>query len=131
MVVGDAHRPPYFQEIVCGRHALVSDQSTERGGLDAGPDPFAYLLSGLGACTSISLRMYAERKRWSIGTVMVTLELFGTPGAWEIRRGVQLLGELSEFRRQRLAELCERTPITLVLKEGLSVKTTFAVSPPV
>jgi putative redox protein len=130
VVVGDGHRPPYFQEIKCGRHALAADESTERGGLDVGPSPFSYLLSALGACTSITLRMYADRRGWSINTVLVSLELFGTPGAWEIRRAVQVLGELTEAQRRRLAELCERTPLTLVIKGGLSVATTLAVQPP-
>jgi putative redox protein len=127
VVVGDGHRPPYFQEIKCGRHALTADEPTERGGLDAGPCPFAYLLSGLGACTSIALRMYADKKGWSLGTVMVALELFGTPSAWEIRRTVQVLGDFTEAQRHRLAELCERTPLTLVIKEGLTIRTTLAV----
>jgi putative redox protein len=129
VVVGDNHRPPYFQEIKCERHALIADEPIERGGLDVGPRPFAYLLSGLGACTSITLRMYADKKGWAIGTVMVTLELLGAPGAWEIRRAVQVVGDFTEAQRQRLAEVCERTPLTLVIKEGLTIRTTLAVQP--
>jgi putative redox protein len=127
VVVGDNHRPPYFQQITCERHALIADESIERGGLDVGPRPFAYLLAGLGACTSITLRMYADKKGWSVGTVMVTLELLVAPGAWEIRRAVQLVGNFTEGQRQRLAEVCERTPLTRVIKGGLTIRTTIAV----
>jgi len=130
VILGDSHRPPYYQEIQCGRHLLTADESTERGGLDAGPPPFAYLLSGLGACTSITLRMYCESKGWSIGTVMVTVELLDAPGSWEIRRTVQILAELTDAQRQRLTQMCERTPVTLVVKSGLSIKTTVAVQSP-
>ena len=95
-----------------------------RGGADAGPTPFGYLLSALGACTSITLRMYAEKKGWSIGTVTVTLELLPRAERMEIRRTVALSGLLTETQRSRLAEVCERTPVTLVVKNGVRVDTT-------
>ena len=61
---------------------------------------------------------------------MVTLELFGAPDAWEIRRAVQVLGELTKAQRQCLSELCERTPLTLVLGGGLNIKTALAAQAP-
>ena len=64
-VVGAAEDPNYRQSVRCGRHEMLADERPVRGGADAGPMPFEYLLSGLGACTSITLRMYAERKGWS------------------------------------------------------------------
>src|SRR5262245_15346172 len=60
-VVGDGDAPNYVQRIRTGQHELLSDEHASLGGADAGPNPFAYVLSGLGACTSITLRMYAER----------------------------------------------------------------------
>ena len=130
VVLGDRHRPPFFQEIQCGRHVLAADEPAQRGGLDAGPSPFAYLLSALGACTSVTLRAYCDRKGWAIAKVLVALELFGRPGCWEIRRGVRILGVLSGAQRERLAELCERTPVTLALKGGVKVQTTVSVQLP-
>ena len=55
VVLGDSHRPPYVQEMRCGRHVLTADQPSHRGGLDAGPSPLAYVLSALGACTSVTV----------------------------------------------------------------------------
>jgi putative redox protein len=74
-VSGAAADPDYRQAVRCGRHELLADERLQRGGADAGPMPFEYLLSGLGACTSITLRMYAERKGWNLGDVSVSLRL--------------------------------------------------------
>jgi putative redox protein len=127
MVLGDNCRPPYYQEIQCGRHVLVADEPAELGGLDAGPWPFAYLLSGLGACTAITLRMYCERRTWPIERLMVTLELFGTPRSIEILRTIRILGTLTDAQRVRLAAVCERTPVTLAVKGGIRIKTDVSV----
>ena len=130
VVLGDSHRPPYFQEIQCGRHVLTADEPTERGGLDAGPSPFAYVISALGACTSVTLRMYCDKRGWTIERVMVALELFGKPGFWEVHRAVQILGDLTGAQRERLVEVCERTPVTLAVKGGVNVQTTVSVQLP-
>lgn len=74
-VAGAAEDPDYRQVVRCGRHEMLVDERSARGGADAGPMPFEYLLAGLGACTSITLRMYAQRKGWDIGSVSVSLAL--------------------------------------------------------
>lgn len=60
---------------------------------------------------------------------MVALELFGKPGSWEVRRAVQILGDLTGTQRARIAEVCERTPVTLVVKAGVNLHTTVSVQP--
>ena len=130
VVVGNNHRPPYFQQIECGRHVSIADEPSQRGGLDAGPSPSAYLLSALGACTSVTLRMYCGKKGWAIETVLVSLELFGKPGSWGVRRVVQILGDLTREQSGRLAEVCERTPVTLAVRRGVNVQTTVSVQLP-
>ena len=62
---------PYATRIIAGRHTLTADEPVAAGGADAGPAPFAYLLSGLIACTAITLRMYADRKGWALRRVTV------------------------------------------------------------
>jgi putative redox protein len=64
---------PYGVRIDAGGHALRGDEPVDHGGADSGPPPFGLLLSGLGACTAITLRMYAERKNWPLAGVEVTL----------------------------------------------------------
>ena len=83
------------------------------------------VLSGLGAFTSITLRMYAERKGWSLGTVTVRLKLFREETGIRIEREVALGAELDDDQRARIADICERTPVTLALKSGIAIRTTL------
>src|SRR5258708_14337138 len=70
-----AEDPDYRQSLRCGRHEMLSDERPVRGGVDAGPMPFEYLLAGLSACTSTTLRMYAQRTGWNIGAVAESVAL--------------------------------------------------------
>ena len=124
-VVGEDDAPNYIQKIRAGRHALLADEHAALGGADAGPNPFAYVLSGLGACTSITLRMYAERKGWRLGAVTVRLKLFREETGIRVEREVAVGGELDDDQRARLADICERTPVTLALKSGIEIRTTL------
>ena len=126
-VVGAAEDPNYRQSVRCGRHEMLADERPVRGGADAGPMPFEYMLSGLGACTSITLRMYAERKGWNIGAVAVSLALRqGKEGTRSIERRVTLSAALSAEQQEKLSEVCEKTPVTLAVKSGLAVRTTLS-----
>src|SRR6266850_5085443 len=125
--MGSAADPDYRQVLRCGRHEMLSDERPARGGADAGPMPFEYLLAGLSACTSITLRMYAERKGWNIGAVAVSVALHQSKeGTRSIERRVTLSGVLGEEQRAKLADICEKTPVTLVVKSGISLRTTLA-----
>jgi putative redox protein len=126
-VVGAAEDPNYRQSLRCGRHEMLADERPARGGADAGPMPFEYLLAGLGACTSITLRMYAERKGWDIGAVAVSLALRQSKeGTRSIERRVTLSAALSAEQQAKLADVCEKTPVTLAVKSGLAVRTTLS-----
>ena len=70
----------YQVEIATGGHHLAADEPKHEGGGDAGPSPFGLLLASLGACTAITLRMYAERKQWTLRAITVTLARFGALG---------------------------------------------------
>ncbi|TJY59309.1 OsmC family protein [Sinimarinibacterium sp. CAU 1509] len=115
----------YRHDIVTGTHHLVADEPTDAGGADAGPAPYDLLLSSLGACTAITLRMYAERKQWPLGTLRVELQLFKNKEG-ETRIDRQLISEdstLDEAQWQRLLEIAEKTPVTLTLKSGVPIQT--------
>ncbi len=115
----------YRHDIVTGAHHLVADEPADAGGADAGPAPYDLLLSSLGACTAITLRMYAERKQWPLCSLRVELQLFkNKEGKTRIDR--QLISEgstLDEAQWQRLLEIAEKTPVTLTLKSGVPIQT--------
>lgn len=121
-----AEDPDYRQHVHCGRHEMLVDERPARGGADAGPMPFEYLLAGLGACTSITLRMYAERHGWNIGAVQVSLALRQGADGRKVERRVAIAGPLTAEQQAKLADVCEKTPVTLVVKSGIPVRTTLA-----
>ena len=124
-VVGSAEDPDYRQVVRCGRHEMLCDERPARGGADAGPMPFEYLLSGLAACTSITLRMYAKRKSWDIGTVSVSLSLRRGEDGDKIERRVSLSVPVNAEQQAKLLEICEKTPVTLAVRSGVPVHTTL------
>ena len=108
-----------------GHHDLVADESRHLDGQDKGPAPFELLLASLGACTAITLRMYAERKAWPLEAVDVDLVYREEAGAAVIDRALRFTGPLDAAQRARLCEIAERTPVTKVLKTGADIRTTL------
>jgi putative redox protein len=115
----------YAVSIAAGHHRLTADEGAELGGKDVGPGPYDLLCSALGACTAITLRMYAERKQWPLRAVHVDVHFKreGKDGA--IARVLSFEGDLDDEQRARLADIAERTPVTLTLKQGLAITTTL------
>lgn len=119
----------YQVDIVTGtqlQHAITADEPERLGGADAGPAPFDLLVSALGACTSITLKMYAEKKGWPLEGLEVRLDYRGGEDPSRIDRLLVVAGPLDEAQRARLADVAERTPVTLAIKNGVSVRTTLA-----
>jgi putative redox protein len=114
----------YAVAITAGHHELHADEGPALGGQDAGPAPYELLCSALGACTAITLRMYAERKQWPLCVVHVDLTFKGGPKDGAIERVLSFEGELDDEQRARLADIAERTPVTLTLKQGVKITTT-------
>ena len=115
----------YTTALVAGRHRLEADEGIAAGGQDRGPAPHEILCAALCACTAITLRMYAQRKDWPLSAVHVDvhLELQGHDRA--IARTIRLEGDLDNAQRARLADIAERTPVTLTLKQGVTITTTL------
>jgi putative redox protein len=115
----------YAQQIASGHHRLTSDEPIVRGGSDSGVSPHELLLASLGACTSITLRMYAGRKEWELGKITVGLRYTATEGQkGHIDRRLSFSKPLSAEQTKRLLEIAAKTPITLTLAPGVTIDTT-------
>ena len=125
-VIGET---PYVVTLTDGTHEWLGDEPLEAGGGARGPSPHQLVLSGLGACTAITLRMYADRKRWPLSGVSVELQFNpdGPPagGGSEIRRRITLRGDLTAEQRERLLQVANACPVNKTL--GGEIHTTTAV----
>jgi putative redox protein len=125
----------FAQEITAGAHHLRSDEPASAGGRDSGPRPYDLLLASLGSCTSMTIAMYARRKRWPLERVTVSLrhsrvhvEDCAACDTQEakltvIDRNIALEGLLGEDQRARLLEIANRCPVHLTLSSKMDIRT--------
>jgi putative redox protein len=121
----EATTPAYRVDMRVGRHQLTADEPATGGG-DAGPSPFGLLLSALVSCTAMTLRMYAARNGWELDGVDVDARYdIDDAGRATIERTITLPVDLAPEHRRRLADVAERTPVTLALRAGTPIATSF------
>lgn len=131
VVVTENGRGRYQQEVIVGgRHHLIADEPESVGGSDAGPAPFDFLMAGLGACTAMTLRMYAERKGLPLTRIRVTITHDKVEGNGKmldrLERTVTLEGDLTSEERQRCLEIANKCPLHRALQQPLVVDTVLA-----
>ena len=126
----------YTQQVIAGRHLLAADEPPPIGD-DAGPTPDDLLLAGLGACTSMTVRMYAKRREWPLELIRVTLRhsrIHAEDCAdCETRVGlinhidldIELIGDLDDDQRQRLLLIAGRCPVHQTLTSEIHIATTL------
>ena len=112
---------PYGQIVTVGDHILFADEPVLRGGRDTGPSPYEFLLAGLGACTAVTVRMYADRHSWLLRMMKVELwhEKVATADGTAVdhfHRIITLEGNLSGEQRLRLFQIAERCPVSETLR---------------
>jgi len=116
----------YAQQITAGAHELKSDEPERRGGTNTGASPFELMLGSLGACTAITLRMYADRKQWNLGTVGVSMRLLKEgDGPMRVERKISVSEKMEPDQQAKLLEIADKTPVTKALAPGVSIQTVF------
>ena len=110
-------------------HELLSDEPERRGGTNTGAAPFDLMLGSLGACTAITLRMYADRKQWNLGIIDIKLRLV-KEGEEPIRihRTMSMSEALDAEQQAKLLEIADKTPVTKALAPGIPIQTVFETS---
>jgi putative redox protein len=111
------------QDIEVAGHRLRADEEAANGGEDTGAEPHELLLASLGACTAMTLKMYAGRKGWPLDDVRVTLNGSHAGGTFTITREVQLTGVLDAEQRQRLLEIAGKCPVHKTLVGEIAITT--------
>jgi len=138
VVVEETGEGKFTQRIASGSHLLRADEPESYGGFDSGPSPYDLLLAGLGACTSMTLRLYAERKGLSLDKARVTLshekvhatdcETCDTKVGKidRIERVIELSGDLGEDDRRKLLEIADKCPVHRTLESEVLIDTRAA-----
>ena len=125
----------FRQDVEAGTHRIIVDEPVSFGGTDAGPSPYSLLLAALGACTAMTLRLYARNKGWPLGSVEVRLsheKIHARDCATcetkegrldRIEREVILGGPLTDEQRTRLGEIADRCPVHRTLTSEIHIQT--------
>ena len=125
----------FSQEILAGRHRMTADEPASAGGTDTGPSPYDFLLAALGACTSMTLGMYARRKGWPLEEVTVNLrhsKIHASDCADceaknemldRIDRDIHMAGSLTMEQRTKLLEIADKCPVHRTLTSKIDIRT--------
>jgi uncharacterized OsmC-like protein len=135
VIVRETRRGMFQQDIITGAHRLIADEPVNVGGLNSGPGPYELLLAALGACTSMTIRMYADNKKLPLTRVQVRLRhsrIYAADCADcetkegmldHIERVISLEGELDDKQRARLMEIADKCPVHRTLKSEVDIRT--------
>jgi uncharacterized OsmC-like protein len=121
-------------EVTVGAHTLVADEPKSVGGAGGGPTPYDYLLASVGACTAMTLRMYASRKGWPLEEAVVRLRNARSHaadcencetqavGIRRLERQIELKGPLTAEQRERLLAIADRCPVKQTIERGIKIE---------
>lgn len=138
-VVAQIGQDGFTTEIKAGKHHLRADEPISVGGNDYGPNPYEFLLTALGTCTVMTLRMYINRKKWNIPEITVHLthskayakDFDDTENSKAkidlIERNLEIKGNIDEAQRKRLLQIADKCPVHKTLEGDIKVQTAWLV----
>jgi putative redox protein len=139
VVVAERGDGNFTQVLLDGEHVMLADEPRDAGGDDRGPSPYRLLLMALGACTSMTLRLYADRKGWPVGRITVRLRHFRDYAAdckdcdekdrhiERIERVIAIEGDLADAQHARLLEIAEKCPVHRTLEARVKIDSRLAL----
>ncbi|MDZ7808171.1 MAG: OsmC family protein [Gracilimonas sp.] len=129
----------YKTTLTAGKHELIADEpKSVKGGTDAGPDPYDYLLMGLGSCTLMTVKMYAERKGWELDDIYLELRHNKRHGEDcaecdnpkskldHIEKELIVKGDLSQEQLDKLLEISKKCPVHRTLMSDITIESTLS-----
>lgn len=127
MVTATIGTDRFRTEITTGRKIIVADEPEELDGTNQGPAPGEFLLISLASCTAITLRMYADRKKWLVEKIRVEVDFEKVDNKTIFKRELQLIGGLTDEQRARLLQIANACPVHKTLTNPIEVQTKLVV----
>jgi putative redox protein len=112
----------FQQYVLAGPHRGLADEPQDVGGDDTGPGPFEHVLAGLGACTSMTVKMYADRKGIALTRVEVVVSAEKGADGYLLKRSIRLEGQLSAEERARLLDIANKCPVHKMLTGKIEIQ---------
>jgi putative redox protein len=118
----------YKTELVARTHRIIADEPIDVGGKDSGPRPGDFLRMSLASCTAITLRMYANRKKFEVKQIRVTVSSKEVEGGTAFETAIEIFGNLDEAQRQRMLQIAKLCPVHKALTNPITIATSLSVT---
>jgi len=118
---------PYRTEVFIGSHTLITDEPLDKGGMNDGPEAHSILLAALVACTSITVKMYIDRKGWDVGEIAIDCSMTRTIEKGEQHtfaiQNISFTKDIDEATKNRILAISKKCPVHKTLSPAISIET--------
>lgn len=128
MVIATIGKDSYKTELIVSGHRVIADEPEELGGTNLGPAPGEFLMIALASCSAITLRMYADRKKWNVEKIKVEVTYEKAEYKTIFKREISFEGVLDEEQRKRMLEIANSCPVHKTLTNPIEIETTLSVN---
>ena len=123
MAIARIGKDHFKTEIISNGHLVIADEPTDLGGTSQGFSPTEFLLAALASCTAITLRMYADRKKWLLDRIQVEVNFEKLDNKTLFTREILLEGALEESQRERLLQIANACPVHKIISNPIEINT--------